>query len=331
METRILGRSGLQVSEIGFGCMGLNTTYSSTGDRSEKIALVRQAAELGVTLFDTAQVYGPRINEELVGEALQPIRDSVVIATKFGFELDPNGGHVPIGVNSRPELVKATADESLQRLRTGHIDLYYQHRVDPNVPIEEVAGAVAELIQAGKVRHFGLSEASAETIRRAHAVCPVTAVQSEYSLWSREPEEELFDMLEELGIGFVAYSPLGRGFLTGAITPDSSFEASDFRAVLPRFQRESLEKNIALVDALKRIATEKGRTPAQLAIAWVLARKPWIVPIPGTTRIGRLKENLGATEVSLGAADLADISDVLAAFTVAGDRYDAGDMERLNI
>jgi aryl-alcohol dehydrogenase-like predicted oxidoreductase len=330
MKTRKLGATGLEVSEIGLGCMGLNSTYGEASDRSEMIALVRQAADLGVTLFDTAQVYGPRINEELVGEALAPIRDKVVIANKFGFELDPNGGHAPVGINSRPEHIKATADESLKRLRTDHIDLYYQHRVDPSVPIEDVAGAVAELIQAGKVRAFGLSEASIETIRNAHAVCPVTAVQSEYSLWAREPELEMLDALEQLGIGFVPYSPLGRGFLTGTMTADTSFGGNDFRSVLPRFQKEALAQNMPLVDVLKRLAAQKGKTPAQLAIAWVLAQKPWMVPIPGTTKLSRLNENIGATEVRVSPDDLREIAEAIATVPITGDRYYADEMARLN-
>ena len=329
MKVRTLG-SGLEVSELGLGCMGLNSTYGATGDKADMIALVREAADLGVTLFDTAQVYGPRINEELVGEALQPIRDKVVIATKFGFELDPDGGQLPVGVSSRPELIKATAEESLRRLRTDHIDLYYQHRVDPAVPIEDVAGAVAELIQSGKVRHFGLSEANVATIRRAHAVCPVTALQSEYSLWARDPEAETLAVLDELDIGFVAYSPLGRGFLTGAITANTASADSDFRSALPRFQREALDRNMALVDVLKRIAAENGTTPAQLAIGWLLAQKPWIVPIPGTTRLSRLRENLGATEIALTPADLGRIAEAIAEIPIAGDRYDAGNMDHLN-
>jgi aryl-alcohol dehydrogenase-like predicted oxidoreductase len=290
MKTRKLGKAGLEVSELGLGCMGLNSVYGEGNDRAQMIALVRQAADLGVTLFDTAQIYGPKINEELVGEALQPIREKVVITTKFGFDLDPNGGPVPVGLNSRPEHIKATADESLKRLRTDYIDVYYQHRVDPNVPIEDVAGAVKELIDAGKVRHFGLSEAAVETIRKAHAVCSVTALQTEYSTWEREPELETLGVLEELGIGFVAYSPLGRGFLTGTINADSVFAPDDFRAYLPRFQKDAIAKNMALVDTVKKIAAEKGKTPAQLAIAWLLAQKPWIVPIPGTTKLSRLKE-----------------------------------------
>lgn len=330
MKMRRLGRNGPEVSEIGFGCMGLNTVYGAAQDRGQMIALVREAAERGVTLFDTAQVYGPRINEELVGEALAPIRDSVLISTKFGFRLDPYGGPVPLGVSSRPEDIKATAEESLRRLRTDHIDIYYQHRVDPFVPVEEVAGAVGELIAAGKVRYFGLSEASAATLRRAHAVCPVAALQSEYSLWAREPETETFATLEDLGIGFVAYSPLGRGFLTGAIAPGTAFGEADFRSVLPRFQQDALARNMALVEVLKRIAAEKGSTPAQLALAWLLAQRRWIVPIPGTTKPGRLQENIAATEVALSAADLAGIAQAIADIPIAGARYNADDMENLD-
>jgi aryl-alcohol dehydrogenase-like predicted oxidoreductase len=330
MKSRRLGRSTLAVSEIGFGCMGLNSVYGGSSNREAMIGLVRQAVDLGITLFDTAQVYGPRIDKELVGEALQPVRDQVVIATKFGFDLDPAGGPVPVGLNSRPEHIKATAEESLRRLRTDHIDIYYQHRVDPNVPIEDVAGAVKELIQAGKVRHFGLSEAVPETIRKAHAVCPVTVLQSEYSLWAREPELGMLDLLEELGIGFVAYSPLGHGFLTGAITADTKFAADDFRSYLPRFQQDAIAKNAALVDTLKKIAAEKGKIPAQLAIAWLLAQKPWIVPIPGTTKLSRLKENIDAADVILSPSDLAEIAEKTADIPIDGDRYSADDMASVN-
>lgn len=321
MRTRQLGTSGLEVSAIGLGCMGLNAVYDGPGDRGAMISLVRAAVDKGVRFFDTAQVYGPRVNEELVGEALEPVRDRVVVATKFGFELDPEGGPAPVGLNSRPEAIKATAEESLRRLRTDHIDLYYQHRVDPDVPIEEVAGAVADLIAAGKVRHFGLSEAGSETIRRAHSVCPVAALQSEYSLWAREPEADIFPLLEELGIGFVAYSPLGRGFLTGTITPETAFGAGDFRSVLPRFQKDAIAKNMAIVERVRALADRKCVTPAQLAIAWVLAHKPWIVPIPGTTKPKRLEENIAAASVKLSPTDLAEIDDAVSGLAVEGDRY----------
>lgn len=330
LTTRKLGTAGLEVSSIGFGCMGLNAVYGGNRDRNEMILLLRAAVEMGVTLFDTAQVYGPRINETLVGEALQPLREDVFIATKFGFALDPDGGPAPIGLDSRPETIKATAEDSLRRLRSDHIDIYYQHRVDPDVPIEEVAGAVAELIAEGKVRHFGLSEAGAETIRKAHAVCPVTALQSEYSLWAREPETEIFPLLEELGIGFVAYSPLGRGFLTGNISADTSFDAGDFRTFLPRFQKDAMARNMAAVERLKALAAAKGITPAQLAIAWVMAQKPWIVPIPGTTKKSRLEENLGATAVDLSAAELAAIDDAMSSIEIDGERYFESEMQSLN-
>lgn len=330
LSTRKLTTSEFAVSEIGFGCMGLNAVYGGAGDREDMIALLHEAVDMGVTLFDTAQVYGPRINEELVGEALQPVRERVVIATKFGFELDPAGGPSPVGLNSRPETIKATAEDSLRRLRTDHIDLYYQHRVDPQVPIEDVAGAVADLIAEGKVRHFGLSEAGAATIRKAHAVCPVTALQSEYSLWAREPEAEIFPLLDELGIGFVAYSPLGRGFLTGRISAETSFDAGDFRSVLPRFQKEAMARNMAVVERVKALAETKGITPAQLAIAWVLAQRPWIVPIPGTTKRTRLEENIGAAAVELSPTDLAAIDDAMASVEIDGDRYLESDMANLN-
>lgn len=327
MQKRQLGISGLEVSAIGLGCMGLNTTvYGKAGETRDMIALVRGAIEMGVTFFDTAQVYGPHVNEELVGEALQPLRDDVVIATKFGFALDPAGGPSPVGLDSRPETIKATAEGSLKRLRTDHIDLYYQHRVDPAVPIEDVAGAIADLIAEGKVRHFGLSEAGADTVRRAHAVCPVTAVQSEYSLWAREPEQELFPLLAEIGAGFVAYSPLGRGFLTGTITAETEFAEGDFRSDLPRFQKEAMARNRAVIERIKAIATEKGVTPAQLAIAWVLAQRPWIVPIPGTTKRHRLEENAGAANIALSPGELAEIGDALSGLTVEGDRYTEGGM-----
>ena len=329
LKSRQLGTSGLEVSEIGFGCMGLNAVYDGAGSRSEMIALLRDAVEMGVRLFDTAQVYGPRVNEDLVGEALQPLRDRVVIATKFGFALDPDGGPRPLGLDSRPKTIKATAEDSLRRLRTDRIDLYYQHRVDPAVPIEDVAGAVADLIAEGKVRHFGLSEAGAATIRRAHAVCQVTALQSEYSLWARESEPEIFPLLEEIGAGFVAYSPLGRGFLTGKITADTTFGAGDFRSFLPRFGKDAMARNMVIVDRISAIAGAKGITPARLALAWVLARKPWIVPIPGTTKRHRHEENLGAAAVALSPAELADIDAALSALPVEGDRYFMSEMENI--
>ena len=320
MRTRRLGRSGLEVSAIGLGCMGLTSSYGEPPDRAAMLALVRAAVERGVTFFDTAEVYGPYVNEELVGEALAPVRDRVVIATKFGFDIDPNTGKQR-GTASRPAHIREVCDASLKRLRTDRIDLLYQHRVDPNVPIEEVAGTVGELIRAGKVRHFGLSEAGAATIRRAHAEHPVAALQSEYSLWWREPEAEILPTLEELGIGFVPYSPLGRGFLTGAMDATTPFAATDFRAALPRFTPEARQANLGLVERIGRIAAEKGATPAQIALAWLLAQKPWIAPIPGTTRLRRLEENIGAVEVELTAENLRGIDAALAEFTVAGDRY----------
>ena len=320
MRTRRLGRSGLEVSAIGLGCMGLTSSYGEPPDRAAMLALVRGAVERGVTFFDTAEVYGPYVNEELVGEALAPVRDRVVIATKFGFDIDPNTGKQR-GTDSRPAHIREVCDASLKRLRTDRIDLLYQHRVDPDVPVEEVAGTVGELIRAGKVRHFGLSEAGAATIRRAHAEHPVAALQSEYSLWWREPEAEILPTLEELGIGFVPYSPLGRGFLTGAMDATTPFAATDFRAALPRFTPEARQANLGLVERIGRIAAEKGATPAQIALAWLVAQKPWIAPIPGTTRLRRLEENIGAVEVELTAENLRGIDAALAEFTVAGDRY----------
>jgi aryl-alcohol dehydrogenase-like predicted oxidoreductase len=329
MKMRVLGRSGLTVSEIGLGCMGMSSVYGAAKDKGEMITLIRYAVGRGVTLFDTAEVYGPKINEELIGEALEPVRDQVTIATKFGHALDPNGGPVPVGLNSRPEHIKATADAALKRLRTDHIDLFYQHRVDPSVPIEDVAGAVGDLVKVGKVRHFGLSEAGIDTIRRAHTVQPVAALETEYSLWAREPEDELMSVLEELGIGFVAYSPLGRGFLAGSMTPDSKFGNDDFRSILPRFQPDAMRKNMALVETLKQIAAEKGVTPAQLALAWVLAQRPWIVPIPGTTKQARLDENIQAATISFEADELEAIESV-ASSQIEGDRYYAAEMMNLN-
>ncbi|MFG1300027.1 aldo/keto reductase [Xanthobacter sp. V3C-3] len=319
MQKRILGKSGLEVSAIGFGCMGLNFSYAHALSREDAVALIRNAVDLGVTFFDTAEVYGPFTNEQIVGEALRPVRDRVVIATKFGFNIVDGK---MAGMNSRPEHIKAVADASLKRLGVEVIDLFYQHRVDPNVPIEEVAGAVKELIEAGKVKHFGLSEPGAQTVRRAHAVQPVTTLQNEYSLWTRGPETNgILETCEELGIGLVPYSPLGKGFLTGAIGKDTKLGENDFRKILPRFTPEAIEKNLALVDLLKRIAAAKQATPAQIALAWLLAQKPWIVPIPGTTKLARLEENLGAASVDLTAADLAEIRKALSEIDIEGERY----------
>jgi aryl-alcohol dehydrogenase-like predicted oxidoreductase len=321
MQKRKLGKSGLEVSAIGLGCMGMTFSYGPPADKKEMISLIRKAVERGVTFFDTAEVYGPFNNEELVGEALAPFKGQVVIASKFGFELDPKGGPQWVGLNSRPEHIKQAAEGSLKRLKVDAIDLYYQHRVDPDTRIEDVAGAVKDLIKEGKVRHFGLSEAGVKTIRRAHAVQPVTALQSEYSLWTRGPERDVLPTLEELGIGFVAYSPLGKGFLAGKIDENTSFASSDFRATLPRFQPEARKSNRALIDLLDRIGERKKATPAQIALAWLLAQKPWIVPIPGTTKIARLEENAGAAAVELTADDLRDIENLAAAITVQGARY----------
>ncbi len=317
MQKRELGRSGLEVSAIGFGCMGLSYAYGPAMERREAIALIRAAVERGVTFFDTAEAYGPFLNEEVVGEALAPFRNQVVIATKFGFE----GGNVQKGLDSRPENIRAVAAAALRRLRTDVIDLFYQHRVDPDVPIEDVAGTVKDLIDEGKVRHFGMSEAGASTIRRAHAVQPVAALQSEYSLWWREPEAEILPLLEELGIGFVPFSPLGKGFLTGAISATTEFAAGDFRNIVPRFTPEARRANQALVDLIGRIAAGKKATPAQIALAWLLAQKPWIAPIPGTTRLHRLEENLGAADVDLTPDDLRDIESAVAKIPVQGARY----------
>ena len=321
MQTRKLGGSGLEVSEIGLGCMGMSFSYGPAKDTGEMIRLIRAAVDRGVTFFDTAEVYGPLTNERLVGEALEPYRGQVVIATKFGFELDPNGGPKFIGLNSRPEHIKAVADASLQRLRVDRIDLFSQQRVDPNVPIEEVDGAVKDLIQAGKVAHFGLSEAGAPTIRHAHAVLPVTAVQSEYSLWTRQHERDVLPAIEELGIGFVPFSPLGKGFLTGAIDAQTTLDSTDFRSTLPRFTPEARAANQTLVDLLAAVGTRKNATPAQIALAWVLAQKPWMVPIPGTTKLHRLDENLGAASIELTADDLREIEDASSRITVLGARY----------
>jgi aryl-alcohol dehydrogenase-like predicted oxidoreductase len=317
MQKRKLGSSGLEVSALGLGCMGLSFGYGPAVDKQAGIALIRAAIERGVTFFDTAEAYGPFANEELVGEALAPLRDQVVIATKFGFR-DGDSTH---GLDSRPERIKQAAEASLRRLKTDRIDLFYQHRVDPNVPMEDVAGTVKELIRQGKVKHFGLSEAGVESIRRAHAVQPVTALQSEYSLWWREPEKEVLPTLEELGIGFVPFSPLGKGFLTGAIDANTTFDKTDFRNVVPRFAAEARKANQALVDRLGQIAARKRATPAQIALAWLLAQKPWIVPIPGTTKLHRLEENIGAAAVELTADDLGAIEGALSTFTVQGARY----------
>lgn len=321
MRKRKLGNGNLEVSAIGLGCMGMSSSYGPAADKQEMIFLLRSAVERGVTFFDTAEVYGPFTNEELVGEALAPFRGQVVIATKFGFKLDPNGGPRWIGLDSRPEHIKEAIEGSLKRLRVEAIDLLYQHRVDPDVPIEDVAGAVKQLIQEGKIKHFGLSEAGARTIRRAHAVQPVTAVQSEYSLWTRGPEAEVLPTVEELGIGFVPYSPLGRGFLTGKMNEDTTFGSSDFRRSLPRFAPDALKANQTLVDLLREIAARKKATPAQIALAWLLARKPWIVPIPGTTKLQRLDENIGAVAVELTSDDLREIESAAANITVQGARY----------
>lgn len=326
MQKRTLGRNGLQVSALGLGCMGLSYGYGAAADRQDAIKLIRAAYERGVTFFDSAEAYGPGHNEELVGEALAPVRDEVVIATKFGFR---NG--VPAeGLDSRPAHIRQVADEALMRLRTDRIDLFYQHRVDPNVPIEDVAGTVKELIEAGKIKHFGLSEAGAPSIRRAHAVQPITALQSEYSLWWREPEAEILPVLEELGIGFVPFAPLGKGFLTGKITADTTFGEKDFRSTVPRFSPEALKANQAFIDLVGEIATAKRVTPAQIALAWLLAQRPWIVPIPGTTKLHRLEENLAGADVQLSQDDLARIEKGLATIKVVGDRYSASHQSFVN-
>ena len=328
VPTRELGRHGPVVSALGLGCMGLSHGMGPAVDRRQGIALIRAAVERGVTLFDTAQVYGPYTNEALVGEALAPFRDRVVIATKFGFQFDADGTET--GLNSRPEHVRRTTEDSLRRLRVEAIDLLYQHRVDPDVPIEDVAGTVRELIQEGKVRHFGLSEAGVRTIRRAHAVQPVAALQSEYSLWWREPEEEILPTLEELGIGFVPFSPLGRGFLAGGIDETTTFDPGDFRNTVPRFSPENRKANRAVVDLVRRIAAEQGATPAQVALAWLLAQRPWIVPIPGTTRLHRLEENLGGASLELTPDDLREIGDAASRITVQGARYSAAAQARID-
>jgi aryl-alcohol dehydrogenase-like predicted oxidoreductase len=321
MQKRKLGKSNLEVSALGLGCMGMTFSYAPFPEKKDSIALIRAAVERGVTFFDTAEIYGPFNNEELVGEALESLRDKVVIATKFGMDINPDGSRGPKALNSRPEHIKLVAEASLKRLRTDVIDLLYQHRVDPEVPIEDVAGAVKELIQAGKVKHFGLSEAGAQTIRRAHAVQPVTALQSEYSLWYRAPEAEIIPTLEELGIGFVPFSPLGKGFLTGKMDENTKFEKTDIRSTIPRFTPEARIANQKLVDLLGKIGAEKKATPAQIALAWLLAQKPWIVPIPGTTKLHRLEENIGASAVELSPADLSDIESAASKITIEGARY----------
>jgi aryl-alcohol dehydrogenase-like predicted oxidoreductase len=321
MQKRKLGKSSLEVSAIGLGCMGMSVSYGPAKDKPEMISLIRTAVERGVDFFDTAEAYGPYVNEELVGEALAPVRDQVVIATKFGFQFKPDGSPGWLGLNSRPEHIKEVADASLKRLKVEVIDLFYQHRVDPDVPIEDVAGTVRELIQEGKVKHFGLSEAGVQTIRRAHSVQPVTALQNEYSIWWRKPEEEVIPTLEELGIGLVPFSPLGRGFLTGKIDESTTFDSTDFRNSLPRFTPEALKANQALVDLLGLIAKRKQATSAQIALAWLLAQKPWIVPIPGTTKLHRLDENIGAAAVEFTAEELLEIETATAKITVQGNRY----------
>lgn len=326
MQKRILGQSGLEVSALGLGCMGLSFGYGPATDRQDAISLIRAAHDRGVTFFDTAEAYGPGLNEEVVGEALAPIRDQVVIATKFGFK----NGMPADGVDSRPARIREVADAVLKRLRTDRIDLFYQHRVDPDVPMEDVAGTVKGLIEAGKVKHFGLSEAGVRSIRRAHAVLPVTALQSEYSMWWREPEAEILPLLEELGIGFVPFSPLGKGFLSGRFGADTTFAAGDFRSTVPRFAPEAMKANQALADFVRGLAEEKGVTPAQLALGWLLAQKPWIVPIPGTTKLSRLEENLGGAKVELTKDDIARIAQALAAIDIRGDRYSAAQQQMVD-
>jgi aryl-alcohol dehydrogenase-like predicted oxidoreductase len=321
MQKRKLGKSGLEVSALGLGCMGMSFAYGPASDKREMISLIRKAVERGITFFDTAEVYGPFVNEELVGEALEPFRGQVVIATKFGFKLDPGGRQDWIGLDSRPEHIREVAEASLKRLRVDAIDLLYQHRVDLDIPIEEVAGTVKDLIGEGKVRHFGLSEASAETIRRAHAVQPVTAVQSEYSLWWREPETSILPSLQELGIGFVPFSPLGKGFLTGKINGNTEFDKNDFRSTVPRFTPEARKANLALVDAISKFAKQKNATPAQISLAWLLAQKPWIVPIPGTRKLERLEENIGSAAIELTYDDLREIEAAVSKVAIQGARY----------
>ncbi|HAQ20213.1 MAG TPA: aldo/keto reductase [Prolixibacteraceae bacterium] len=327
MQKRILGNSGLEVSAIGLGCMGMSFGYGTISDEKEMIALIRSAVESGVTFFDTAEVYGPYINEELVGKALEPFKGKVVIATKFGFNFQDG---VNTGLNSHPENIKKVAEESLKRLRIEAIDLFYQHRVDPNVPIEDVAGAVKDLIQKGKVKHFGLSEAGVQNIRRAHAVQPVTALQSEYSLWWREPEDEIIPTLEELGIGFVPFSPLGKGFLTGKMDQNTTFDPKDFRSTVPRLSPENLKANMAFVDLVAAVAQRKNVTPAQIALAWILAQKPWLVPIPGTTKLHRLHENLGAAAIEFTTDELQEINTASSKIAVHGDRYSGGSAKMID-
>jgi aryl-alcohol dehydrogenase-like predicted oxidoreductase len=330
MQKRKLGNSNLEVSALGLGCMGMSFGYGQPADKQEMISLIRAAVEKGVTFFDTAEVYGPFTNEELVGEALAPLREQVVIATKFGFNLDSNGQQGSSPLNSRPQHIKEVAEASLKRLKTDYIDLFYQHRVDPEVPIEDVAGAVKDLIEEGKVRHFGLSEAGVEVIRRAHAVQPVAALQSEYSLWWREPEAEILPVLEELGIGFVPFSPLGKGFLTGKIDENTKFDSTDFRNTVPRFSPEARKANQALVDLIGKFAKQKEATPAQIALAWVLAQRPWIAPIPGTTKLHRLEENIGAVNVELTPGDLREIDNLTAQIDVQGARYSESAQKMIN-
>lgn len=330
MQKRKLGKSELEVSAIGLGCMGMSFGYGPAADKGEMIKLIRAAVEHGVTFFDTAEVYGPFTNEELVGEALIPFGEKVIIATKFGFKHGVNGPTTAYGMDSRPENITQAIEGSLKRLKRDVIDLYYQHRVDPNVPIEDVAGVVSDLIQQGKVKHFGLSEAGAKIIRRAHAIQPVTALQSEYSLWWREPDQEIIPTLEELGIGFVPFSPLGKGFLTGQIKSDTKFDKTDVRSIFPRFSPEAIEANQSLVDLVRKIAQRKKSTPAQIALAWVLAQKPWIVPIPGTTKLQRMEENIGSVNVELSPDDLGEIQDTASEITITGDRYPANMQKTIN-
>jgi aryl-alcohol dehydrogenase-like predicted oxidoreductase len=329
MKKRKLGNSNLEVSALGLGCMGMNFGYGTIADKNEMISLIHKAVESGVTFFDTAEVYGPFTNEELVGEALAPMRKKVIIATKFGFDLDPKSG-ANTGLNSRPENIRKVAEASLKRLRTDVIDLFYQHRVDPNVPIEDVAGTVKDLIKEGKVKYFGLSEAGVKIIRRAHAEQPVTALQSEYSLWWREPEDEIMPVLEELGIGFVPFSPLGKGFLTGKMDQNTTFDSKDFRSTVPRLSPENIKANMVFVDMLKEVANRKNVTPAQIALAWLLAQKPWIVPIPGTTKLNRLEENLGAITVELSPEEIKKINKASSEIKAQGDRYSAGSAKMIN-
>ncbi len=330
MKKRILGNGGLEVSALGLGCMGMTTGTGQRADKADMIKVIHSAVERGVTFFDTAEFYGRWANEELVGEALEPFKGKVVIATKFGFDLENPGPSGAIGLNSRPEHIRKVAEASLKRLRVEAIDLFYQHRVDPLVPIEDVAGAVKDLIQQGKVKHFGLSEAGVQVIRRAHAVQPVTALQNEYSLWWREPEEAIMPTLEELGIGLVTYSPLGKGFLTGTIDEKTKFDSSDFRASVPRLSPEAIKVNLAFVDLLKKVAELKNATPAQIALAWIMSQKPWIVPIPGTTKLNRLEENLGAVDVTLSLADIREIAEALSRLTVEGHRYSESSQKMIN-